>query len=80
MSFMHPLIAPTAKIVKSGEVDFKKIFGTSTDVVRELLNHRLGNFMFRKLKEEALNLPQKTISDRYITIPNGQEYTLSAVK
>lgn len=36
--------------------------------------------MFRKLKEEVLNLPQKTISDRYITIPNGQEYTLSAVK
>lgn len=49
-------------------------------VMNELLHNRLGILMFRKLKEEVLQLPDKIEKDLLIKIPDGNKYTVPAVK
>jgi SNF2 family DNA or RNA helicase len=74
LKFLDPLFTPEV------EEEFKQIFGVSVAVATDMLNHRLGNYIFRKLKEEVLSLPPKTVEDVYITIPNGEKYSLISVQ
>lgn len=62
------------------EVRFKEIIRSSVSIANELLHHRLGMMMYRKLKTDVLSLPPKYIEQIQITIPNGDEYTLDTVK
>lgn len=62
------------------ETKFKAIFGQSVQVANEIMCHRLGKFMHRKVKKDVVTLPEKTIKDHLIKIPNGEKYTLKNVK
>lgn len=60
---------------------FKKVFGSNKAQVLDILNHRLGRMMHRKMKKEVLTgLPEKYEETIYIKIPNGNHYTLNNVK
>ena len=48
--------------------------------LNELLKNRLGMIMYRKLKADYLDLPEKVEKDLKISIPNGNKYTLEEVK
>jgi SNF2 family DNA or RNA helicase len=48
----------------------------ATDVLRE----RLGRMMYRKTKDEVLQLPEKSEETLYIKIPNAEQYTVTHVK
>lgn len=49
-------------------------------VMNELLHNRLGILMFRKLKEEVLQLPDKIENDLLIKLPDGNKYTVPQVQ
>jgi SNF2 family DNA or RNA helicase len=59
---------------------FAKIFGLSSPIALEILKNRLGLMMYRKMKSEVLNLPEKHSYDIKIKISDGNEYTLENVK
>lgn len=48
--------------------------------MNELLHNRLGILMFRKLKEEVLQLPDKIENDLLIKLPDGKKYTVPEVQ
>lgn len=58
---------------------FKKL-NRYPSVMNELLHNRLGILMFRKLKEEVLQLPDKIENDLLIKIPDGKKYTVPEVQ
>lgn len=59
---------------------FVSSFGLNSDKALKLFNNRLGILMYRKLKSEVLDLPEKFEINRKIKIPNGNKYTLDNVK
>ena len=59
---------------------FKKTFGLHTEYAIEVLRNRLGLMMYRKTKDEVLQLPKKTDHVIKVKIPNGKSYTEEAVK
>lgn len=59
---------------------FIKSFGLGTDIALDVLKNRLGIIMYRKMKSEVLNLPDKNTQEIKIKIPNANEYTLEEVK
>ena len=58
---------------------FKKL-NRYPSVMNELLHNRLGILMFRKLKEEVLQLPDKIENDLLIKLPDGNKYTVPQVQ
>lgn len=54
--------------------------GRYPKIMNELLHNRLGLLMFRRLKAEVLNLPEKHEEELKIKINTGKEYTLESVK
>lgn len=50
-----------------------------TKIMNDLRN-RIGAMMYRKTKEEVLDLPPKHESDILVKIANGDRYTLDNVK
>ena len=59
---------------------FANAFGLNTVFATEILKNRMGMIMHRKLKSEALNLPEKNEVVNKIKIPNGNTYTIDNVK
>lgn len=59
---------------------FVKSFGLNSDKASKLFHNRLGILMYRKLKTEVLDLPEKFEINRKIKIPDGNKYTLDNVK
>lgn len=59
---------------------FKKTFGMSSSLANDIIHSRLDHIMYRKLKEDVLDLPKKTEFTKKVKIPNGEKYTLEAVK
>ena len=51
-----------------------------TKVMNDLLRNRLGLMMYRVLKEDVLQLPEKHEYELKLKIPNGDYYTLENVK
>lgn len=60
--------------------DELRVYSRYTKIINELLHNRLGLMMYRKLKEDVLDLPQKFESELKIKIPDGDKYTLTAVR
>ena len=58
---------------------FKDSFGVNTKIASEVLHARLKRMMERVTKD-ALNLPPKRRSVIKVKIPDGQKYTIKAVK
>ena len=59
---------------------FKKSFGLSTENANKLFHNRLGLLMYRKLKEEVLQLPEKHEITLKVKTPHANKYTLDNVK
>lgn len=59
---------------------FVRSFGTNSQKANTLFNNRLGLIMYRKLKDEVLDLPVKHEIKRFVKIPNSQQYTIDSVK
>ena len=73
------LLDPT-RFTPEVEERFKHIFGKSAQIATDVMAHRLGKVMHRKRKVDVLQLPEKTIAELKIKIPNGNKYTLENVK
>lgn len=65
---------------EEAEQIFKKAFGVSTMQLADIVRHRLGMMMYRKTKEEVLDLPEKHEEDIMVKIPNGENFTLKKVQ
>lgn len=61
-------------------VNFGKTFGINVEVALDILKNRLGLMMYRKTKEEVLDLPKKNHTEIKIKISNGSKYELENVK
>lgn len=61
-------------------VDKLKEMMRYTKIMNDLLRNRIGAMMYRKTKEEVLDLPPKHESDILVKIANGDRYTLDNVK
>lgn len=57
-----------------------RAFRNSVSLLNELLKNRLGMMMYRKLKVNHLELPEKHEAELKIKIPNGEKYTIEVVK
>ena len=60
------------------EARFKKIYGVSSARATDMMAHRLGITLYRATKKEEVVPPPITITIP-VKIPNGEEYTLSAL-
>lgn len=65
---------------EEAEQIFKKAFGVNTMQLADIVRHRLGMMMYRKTKEEVLDLPEKHEENIMVKIPNGENYTLKKVQ
>lgn len=70
---IDPLFTPAV------EVAFKKIFNQDMSKANEILAHRLGIIAFNVPKSTFMT-DKPIMEDRYVTIPNGAEYTLEAIR
>lgn len=59
---------------------FRKTFGLSSSLANDVIHARLDHIMYRKVKEDVLDLPKKTEYTIKIKIPDGDKYTLDEVK
>lgn len=65
---------------EEAEQIFKKAFGVNTMQLADIVRHRLGMMMYRKTKEEVLDLPEKYEENIMVKVPNGENYTLKKVQ
>lgn len=65
---------------EEAEQIFKKAFGVNTMQLADIVRHRLGMMMYRKTKEEVLDLPEKHEENIMVKIPNGENFTLKKVQ
>lgn len=55
---------------------YKKAFSDDSATISSVVKARYGRVIYRKTKEEVLNLPRKTISDLKLSLPNWKDYTI----
>lgn len=55
---------------------YKKAFSGDSATISSVVKARYGRVIYRKTKDEVLNLPRKTISDMKLSIPNWRDYTI----
>ena len=70
---IDPLFTPKV------EERFKKIFNQDMSKANEILAHRLGIIAF-KVPKSTFMTDKPIIEDRFVEIPNGDEYTLEAIR
>ena len=70
---IDPLFTPDV------EYRFKKIFKDNNDKAVAILNNRIGIISF-KVEKKELKLQPPIMKEIKVKIPNGHEYTLSAIK
>ena len=67
-------------IDEEAKLIFRKTFGLSSSLANDVIHARLDHIMYRKVKEDVLDLPKKTEYTIKIKIPDGDKYTLDEVK
>lgn len=70
---IDPLFTPAI------ELRFRKMFGQDNNKANEILAHRLGLISYKVSKSEFMS-DKPLIEDRYVKIPNGEQYTLTVLK
>jgi hypothetical protein len=60
---------------------FKKIFGSSSARANDILRNRMGFMSFKVLKSDIMpDLKEPVPQDVKVTVPNGQQFTLDAIR
>lgn len=65
---------------EEAELIFAKAFGVNTTLATDILHSRMNMMMYRKTKEEVLDLPEKTEEDWKVVIKDGDKYIIENVK
>lgn len=71
---LDPLFTPEAADI------YNRCFNFDNYQAMEIVTSRLGKIIYRKMKSDVLTLPNKTIEDYRVTIPNPDPYLLSNVR
>ena len=71
---LDPLFTPEAADI------YNRCFNFDNYQAMEIVTARLGKIIYRKMKSDVLTLPNKTIEDYRVTIPNPDPYLLSNVR
>ena len=59
---------------------YKKSFKSNTVAVADVIKERFGRILYRKTKNEVLNLPNKTITDLPLNVKNPDLYSLRYIR
>lgn len=76
-----PILRVIDPMFRLGDTEerFKKIFGRDATKALDIIKHRVGVISY-KVEKKELKLKEPVFTDMYIKIPNGNEFTLPAIK
>ncbi len=74
LALLDPIFTPDAARI------YNRCFKYDSYMAMSIVTERFGKLIYRKTKDEVLQLPQKTIEDLRLTVPNQSQYYMSTIR